>query len=369
MASLSNLKKLKIKTVLVITLLWILFLALVFIYEFSSYKFRFPDWYATANIWTEFWVLMLAGLLAGLIGGTFFVFNINAKAQKRPFYYGILLSAIYFLLIYFFISTAMGMIILSVQRGQSPFHPEVLRITFAENLIAPFQLRNIMVWTFIVVVTQFMLQVNDKFGPGNLWKIFTGKYYTPKEELRVFMFLDLKSSTTIAEKFGHQRYYLFLNEFYGLISDPIINRDGEIYQYVGDEVVVSWTAQKAIKNLNCLQCFFDIKATIEKNKQIFEEKYKLVPTFKAGIHFGPVTVGEIGIIKRDIVFTGDVLNTTARIQSSCNALQTDLLVSENTLALFDYLGPFKATFLDEIELRGKEKKVKVFTLGDVGENG
>jgi adenylate cyclase len=219
-----------------------------------------------------------------------------------------------------------------------------------------------MVWTFIVAVTQFMLQVNDKFGPGNMWKIFIGKYYIPKEELRVFMFLDLKSSTTIAEKFGHQQYYLFLNDFYALISDPIINRDAEIYQYVGDEIVVSWTAQKAIKDLNCLHCFFDIKSMIEKHKNAFQEKFGEIPAFKAGIHFGPVTVGEIGIIKRDIVFTGDVLNTTARIQASCNALQTDLLVSENTLTLFDNLGPFEASELDEIELRGKEKRVKVFTL-------
>ena len=362
MTPLSNIKKLKIKTILVITLLWMIFLSLVFIYEFSSYKFRFPDLYRTLEPWMEYGVLMLAGVLAGLLGGLIFVYNINTKARKRPFYYGILLSAVYFILIYILISTFMGLIIFSVQRGQSPFHPEILRIAFVENLFTSFQLRNILLWTFIVAVTQFMLQVNDKFGPGNLWKIFRGKYHTPKEELRVFMFLDLKSSTTIAENLGHQQYYHFLNAFYALISDPIINRYGEIYQYVGDEVVVSWTAQKAIKNLNCLHCFFDIKSMIDRNQDIFLKNYGLVPEFKAGIHFGPITVGEIGIFKRDIVFTGDVLNTTSRIQSACNSYPVDILVSENTLALFDNLRPFEATFLDKIELRGKEKKINVFTL-------
>jgi adenylate cyclase len=176
------------------------------------------------------------------------------------------------------------------------------------------------------------------------------------------MFLDLKSSSTIAEKLGHEQYYHFLNEFYACIADPIINRYGEIYQYVGDEVVVSWTAQRAIRNLNCLHCFYDIRSTVDRNKALFVEKYDVVPEFKAGIHFGPVTAGEVGIIKRDIVFTGDVLNTTSRIQEACNAYQTDLLVSENTLALFDNLHPFEATFKDKIELRGKEKKINVFTL-------
>jgi adenylate cyclase len=362
MSRISPKQKIKIKTILVITLLWMLFLSLVFVYEISSYKFRFPEQYKTMDPWLDYGTNLLASFLAGLIGGSIFVYSINSRTKKRPLYFGILLTALYFLLIYIFISSTMSIIVLSIDRHQFPFHPEILRITFTENLFLPFQLRNILLWTFIVAVTQFMLQVNDMFGPGKLWKIFIGKYYNPKEELRVFMFLDLKSSTTIAEKLGHQQYYHFLNEFYAAISDPIINRYGEIYQYVGDEVVVSWTAQRAIRNLNCLYCFFDIRSSIEQNKDVFLEKYDCVPAFKAGIHFGPVTVGEVGIIKRDIVFTGDVLNTTSRIQASCNEFQVDLLVSENTLALFDNLQPFEATFRDKIELRGKEKKINVFTL-------
>ncbi len=361
MSRLSQVQKLKIKTIFIITLLWVIFLSLLFLYEFNSYKFRFPELYADLDPWLEYGVLMLAGILAGLIGGSIFVYSINTKAQKRPFYYGIFLSTIYFLLIYIFISSSMSIIVLSTQQGQFPFHPDILKITF-QNFFEPFQLRNILVWTFIVAVTQFMLQVNDKFGPGNLWKIFTGKYHSPIEELRVFMFLDLKSSTSIAENLGHQQYYHFLNEFYGLISDPIINRSGEIYQYVGDEVIVSWTTERAIKHMNCLYCFFDIKTIIKKNSHVFKEKYDLVPDFKAGIHFGPITAGEVGIIKRDIVFTGDVLNTTSRIQSSCNSFQTDLLISENTLALFDNIKPFEAILIDKIDLRGKEKKISVFTL-------
>ena len=114
--------------------------------------------------------------------------------------------------------------------------------------------------------------------------------------------------------------------------------------------------------MNCLYCFFDFKAIIDKNKNVFTEKFGFVPDFKAGVHFGPVTAGEVGVIKRDIVFIGDVLNTTSRIQSSCNSYQVDLLVSENTLALFDNLRPFKAVLIDNIELRGKENKINVFTL-------
>lgn len=363
MSRITHKQRLKFKTILTITLLWMIFLTLVFTYEYSSYKFRFPEQYETmGDPRMEYGILMLASLIAGLIGGSVFVYSISSRSRKRPFYYGVLLSSVYFILIYLFVSSTMSIIALSIDRQQFPLHPEILRITFTENLFAPFQLRNILLWTFIVAVTQFMLQINDMFGPGNLWKIFIGKYYTPKEELRVFMFLDLKSSTTIAEKLGHQQYYHFLNDFYAHVSDPIIDRYGEIYQYVGDEIVISWTAQRAIKDLNCLHCYFDIRSNIDRNRDLFMKKYNCEPEFKAGIHFGPVTAGEVGIIKRDIVFTGDVLNTSSRIQAACNAYQVDLLVSENTLALFDNLQPFETTFRDKIELRGKEKKINVFTL-------
>jgi len=355
-------QKIKVKTVLIITLLWMIFLSFLFVHEFSSFKFRFPEQYDQMAIGVEYGLLMLAGMLAGLIGGSFFVFNINIKARKQPFYFGILLSAFYFLVVYILITSIMSMIALSIEKEKLPLDPEILRITFTENLFAPYQLSNILIWTLIVAVTQFMLQVNDMFGPGNLWKVFTGKYYTPREELRVFMFLDLKSSTSIAENLGHQQYYHFLNAFYAEISDPILNRYGEIYQYVGDEVVVSWTAQRAIRNLNCLHCFFDIRSTVEKSKKKYTDKYGFLPEFKAGIHFGPVTAGEVGVSKRDIVFTGDVLNTTSRIQSACASYEVDLLVSENTLALFDNLRPFTSIFVDKIELRGKEKKIGLFKL-------
>ncbi|MGR3301112.1 MAG: hypothetical protein ACUZ8I_01275 [Candidatus Scalindua sp.] len=52
------------------------------------------------------------------------------------------------------------------------------------------------------------------------------------------MFLDLKSSTTIAEEIGHRRYFEFISDFIADVTTPILNNHGEIYQYVGDEIVI-----------------------------------------------------------------------------------------------------------------------------------
>ena len=176
-------------------------------------------------------------------------------------------------------------------------------------------------------VSLFYYEISENIGHSVLLNFFKGKYHRPSLEERIFMFLDMKSSTTIAEKLGHVKYFDMLSKYYADLSDSIINYSGEIYQYVGDEIIVSWKLKKGLKNDNCLQCYFDMKKNLEKRCEKYQKKYGLVPTFKAGLHVGEVTTGEIGVIKKDIIFTGDVLNTTARIQGLCNAFKVDLLFS------------------------------------------
>ena len=71
--------------------------------------------------------------------------------------------------------------------------------------------------------------------------------------------------------------------------------------------------------------------TIERKRKQYQSKYGMVPEFKAGIHCGRVIVTTIGKQKKDIVYHGDVLNTTARIEKKCNELQVKLLVSADLL--------------------------------------
>src|SRR5882757_2994240 len=170
----------------------------------------------------------------------------------------------------------------------------------------------------IVVVTQFYTEVSESMGPGVLSNFFMGKYHSPIEEERVFMFLDMKSSTEIAEKLGHVKYFEMLKEYFSDLSEPVIDYGGEIYQYAGDEMIVSWNLKNGLKDNNCIRCFFAMKASIIGQDGKYKEKFGVLPRFKAGFHYGKVTTGEIGVLKKEIIFTGDVLNTTARIQGLCN---------------------------------------------------
>jgi adenylate cyclase len=222
--------------------------------------------------------------------------------------------------------------------------------------------KSTLVWSIVVAITQLLLQINSKFGQGVLGNIIRGKYNTPKEENRIFMFLDLNSSTTIAEKLGNEKYHDLLKEFFADITNPILDNKGEIYQYVGDEVIVAWKYEDGIRNNQCVKCFFDIKQQIEKQKEKYLHHYGLVPSFKAGIHHGNVVAGEVGIIKRDITYSGDVLNTTSRIVSMCKEFKAEIISSADLLAQMG-LSNYSVRPLGAIKLKGKGKELLLSALG------
>ncbi|MCJ7467560.1 MAG: adenylate/guanylate cyclase domain-containing protein [Maribacter sp.] len=188
-----------------------------------------------------------------------------------------------------------------------------------------------------------------------------GKYFHPKSEERIFMFLDLKGSTSIAEKLGERQYFHFLRKVFSDVTPVLLDTKAEVYQYVGDEIVVSWNLKNGLKNLNCIRCFQNIMQLLKDLRPSYIDQFKAVPEFKAGLHVGRAIIGEIGVIKRDIAYSGDVLNTTARIQSKCNELGASLLISENLLNHFpkNHLS-FRS--MGKFELRGKSEALSLYGL-------
>jgi len=210
----------------------------------------------------------------------------------------------------------------------------------------------------------FIWQINRLLGQGVLLSYITGRYFHPREEERIFMFLDLKSSTTIAERLGTTRFSAMLNDFFFDITAPILECKGEIYQYVGDEVVISWRMKRGVADANALRCLFLIDAAIASEGEKYIAKYGFLPEYKAGAHVGDVVISEIGEVKREIVFHGDTMNTTARIQSECNRLGSRLLVSEALLDRIELPAGLEATHMGAIQLRGKERALDLYGIAE-----
>ena len=221
----------------------------------------------------------------------------------------------------------------------------------------------------IGLVISFINQVNKKYGPGVLIPLLLGKYRKPKEEERIFFFMDLKSSTSIAEALGHLKYSAFIRDSFMDINAVLPAYHAQIYQYVGDEIVFTWTIEEGLKDFSCIQFFFACEARFKARSGHYLKQYGQVPEFKAGLHMGKVTAVEVGDIKRDIAYHGDTVNTAARIQSVCNEYNKNFLTSlyiwENT-GIENY---YKTESLGMIKLKGKSKPVEIASVSILKSEG
>jgi adenylate cyclase len=75
-----------------------------------------------------------------------------------------------------------------------------------------------------------------------------------------------------------------------------------------------------------------------------------------------VISAQIGDIKREIVYNGDVVNTASRIQEQCGQLGVDLLVSGDLMQRLDLPDMYAADDLGPTELKGKELPVSLFAV-------
>ncbi|MBV9961852.1 MAG: adenylate/guanylate cyclase domain-containing protein [Parafilimonas sp.] len=221
-------------------------------------------------------------------------------------------------------------------------------------------MQKLLYWLILFLVTQLLFELNEKYSPGVFWDILLGKYAKPKIERRIIMFIDLKDSTPIAEKLSSQQYFRFISEFIYFVSEALIEYGGRIYQYVGDEIVVSWQHKDGNSKKSIL-ALIKARRNLNKQQHHFMRRFGFVPEFRAGIHVGEVTVGEIGVIKKDLAMSGDTMNTTARIRSACTELNSNIIMSKDFLNDVN-LRDGQSQNLGKVELKGKTKEMELYAL-------
>jgi len=236
------------------------------------------------------------------------------------------------------------------------------------NIKSGWWIRDHSFWSLIVYIglasfVYSLLKIaTERFGPGVFIKILLGKYKKPLEEKRIFMFLDLKGSTTIAEQLGHLKYSQLLQDCFFDLNSIVLKYNAEIYQYVGDEAVLSWPYSKGITNNNCLNVFFAFQDKLLAKKDYYLKTYGLLPEFKSGLHGGKLMAAEIGFVKKELAYHGDVINTAARIQAECNVHQVNLLLSESLIKDLRLGKHQSSKIIGDILLKGKQQAIKIYTL-------
>ena len=344
-------KKIRRRRVLVLALSFAVIAVAQVVYDHLILTSKLSNGAASSyNVIEVLLINIASGFFGGLAAGVTLNY-IDSKFRGKPFYYGLAIIIAMFIAVW-----AIQNLILAIDIKEGN------QLTFNWQVNAA-DVKDMMFWTFMVLLGYFFLQMSNKFGPGNLMPIFLGKYDKPFEQKRIFMLLDLKSSMTIAENLKNIKYHQFLKKIFSDVTNPILDAGGEIYQYVGDEIVISWPVSKEANRLNYAKCFFNICKHLNHNKQHYQQEFGVQPSFKAGVHIGTVTAGEIGVINRDITYSGDILNTAARIQGLCNELGSKFLISDDLFKFSTGIeDEYSINIIGTIPLKGKSEDLKLIEI-------
>jgi len=225
--------------------------------------------------------------------------------------------------------------------------PRTLAITVAFSLAV----------TFVFVT---VLQAATLLGRRTFRDLVFGRYRRPRAERRFFLFVDVVGSSAIAERLGPLDAHRFLSGVFSAVAEPIAVARGEIYQYVGDEIVVTWTETEGARHARPLRCLFAMRAALDARVDRFRARFGVEPELRAALHFGEVIAGEVGDQRRAIVFHGDVMNTAARLEQATRDVGLRFIVSRAALDALRPLPELELADLGALALRGRAEPVRAY---------
>lgn len=233
---------------------------------------------------------------------------------------------------------------------------------YMEILFSPIVLWNILAVFISICLVSGVIQISRKLGPGVLRNWMLGRYHEPTEERRVFMFLDMKDSTTIAEQLGAVEFSRLVRDFFADLTEALIESKAEVSHYIGDEAVISWSVKNGLQHARVLKLYFMFKKKLEFKADKYIVQYGIAPTFRAGAHIGSVVACEVGEIKSEIVYHGDVVNTAARLQGLCGELGESFVISGELAEQLLRPEGFRFRSLGPRTLKGKAAPLEVIAV-------
>ena len=113
-------------------------------------------------------------------------------------------------------------------------------------------------------------------------------------------------------------------------ADVLIPTEGDMAERDNASVPTA----RGANQVDCVRACFGAFDRIDAQRSAYERDFGLVPDFRAGLHCGPVAVGELGYLKKEIALIGDTMNAAARIVEARRETENRVLASA---ALLDRL--------------------------------
>jgi adenylate cyclase len=182
-----------------------------------------------------------------------------------------------------------------------------------------------------------------------------------------FLFSDIRGFTPISEKYKGNPEGLtkLINRFLTRMTDIIIKNGGTIDKFMGDCIMAFWNAplEDGEHEEHAVQAAIEMQEELLKlNMQLTAEGLPRI-NIGIGINTGEALVGNMGSEQRfDYSVIGDAVNLASRLESSSKTLGHTLVIGENTVSAAKL--NYNFDFIDEITVKGKSEKIKVYTLAE-----
>lgn len=203
----------------------------------------------------------------------------------------------------------------------------------------------------------------DRFlGAGVLTSLLLGRYHHPRYEDRIFLFADLADSTPLAQTLGDLDYHRLLSAVFTAIGPTIDRYEGAVHRYIGDEMIVTWPYSVGADDATCVRCALEIIDVLEDAAPSFIEEFNEAPRLRIALHGGEVVAGEIAGQKREIVFSGDAINSAARIQGVASSTDHNLVISSELMSTLDLPHHVAVESLGTFQLKGRREVSELLAL-------
>ena len=229
---------------------------------------------------------------------------------------------------------------------------------------------------------QMLMQLFSRFVSEpvvrELWKqrqaFLSGGRPRPQELTATVMFSDIAGFTPICEKLAPGPLIAWLDAYIDTMVQVVIAHDGVVLRFIGDGILAVFGAPVPRRSeteisadaRNAAQCALSMAAAMRRLNDGWRSEGLPPAAVRVGIYTGPLVAGSLGSGSHmEYCLLGDTANTAARLEAagkahSRGAEDSIILVGEPTMERLGDL--FPAQSVGELNLRGKERPVRVYRI-------
>jgi len=174
------------------------------------------------------------------------------------------------------------------------------------------------------------------------------------------LFADLEGFTSFSERVSPPEVVAMLNAYWAKVVPVVAAEDGMIERFAGDAVMVVFNAASdqpdhALRAARAALGFVQASEAIAAGNPDW-------PRFRVGVNSGPAVIGNVGAAEqRSFTAIGDTTNTASRLQGMTKGQSHLLFISDTTRERLQREVD-DLVFIDELEVRGRQRGVKIWSL-------